>query len=310
MNIPKAAKDVYLETRSVADVSYRYIREQIEGQVEQFDLSVPVATENVRTLILEDAGVKDVFEEYPKDERQTISAIIERGQETLLDARVVDVWDTNIDEITQRGLLADTSGYVIFTLWEDAETDPFYEGHSYRFQDTISDTQQGEPILNITSESSVTPLVNEVPIIDIGKYSALGYSGTVLKLYETTGLKPHCPVEECDEELADNTCETHGTVEPTYELQVKLLLDSGTSSQRVLFRTPHAEDLLGLPLDQARAHVRNQPDSTPLVDRARDRLMATHLSVVGIPLGDNIIVGDYERTSPIADLNHSLTRPC
>jgi len=116
-----------------------------------------------------------------------------------------------------------------------------------------------------------------------------------------SGLIKRCP--QCKRALVKGACPEHGKVKGEYDLRIKAVLDSGTSTQDVLINRELTEGLVGLSLDSAIAMAADALDPGVVLDKLRHELVGRYYTVSGHKLDRYILA---ESIFPITSLDKGL----
>jgi replication factor A1 len=196
------------------------------------------------------------------------SDIKEDGKWVTLRGKVVQLWETKHESMSQVGLMGDESGTIRFTKWTKAGLPQVEEGKSYLFKNVITSEYQGQFSVKLNKTSEIIPINED---IEVGR-SLVEYSGAIVDIQSGSGLIKRCP--ECNRALVKGACGEHGKVDGIYDLRVKAVMDDGEKVQDILLNREVTEALVGITLDQAKDMA------TEALDQAR-RSSAPKLIPVG-----------------------------
>ena len=129
-----------------------------------------------------------------------------------------------------------------------------------------------------------------------------------------SGLIKRCP--ECKRALVKGACPEHGKVKGEYDLRIKAVLDSGTSTQDILINRELTEELAGLSLNTAIAMAADALDPGVVLDNLKHELVGRYYTVTGHKLDRYILVDsinpktslDREMLDEMLSLNETLAR--
>lgn len=106
------------------------------------------------------------------------------------------------------------------------------------------------------------------------------------------------------QEIIDKGCsQEHGKVKGEYDLRIKAVLDSGTSTQDVLINRELTEDLVGLSLESAIAMAADALDPGVVLDKLIHKLVGRYYTASGHKL-DRYILADS--ITPITSMDRRL----
>ncbi len=216
--------------------------------------------------------------------RITASEIKEDGRWVTLRGKVVQLWETNHESVSQAGLLGDESGTIKFTKWTKAELPQVEEGKCYLFRNVITAEWQGQFSVKLNKSSGIVPINDD---IEVGR-SLVEYSGAIVDIQSGSGLIKRCP--ECNRALIKGSCGEHGKVEGIYDLRVKAVMDDGEKVQDILLNREVTEALVGITLDQAKDMATEALDQAVVLDVIKSKLVGRYFTVVGARLDRFILV--------------------
>ncbi|MDD1745127.1 MAG: replication protein A [Candidatus Methanoperedens sp.] len=226
--------------------------------------------------------------------RVTASEIKEDGKWVTLRGKVVQLWETNHESVSQVGLLGDESGTVKFTKWAKAELPQVEEGKSYLFRNAITSEWQGQFSVKLNKTSEIIPINED---IEVGR-SLVEYSGAIVDIQSGSGLIKRCP--ECNRALVKGACGEHGKVDGIYDLRVKAVMDDGEKVQDILLNRKVTEALVGITLEQAKDMATEALDQAVVLDVIKSKLVGRYFTVSGARLDRFILVNTIQQdTKPI-----------
>jgi len=223
----------------------------------------------------------------------SVAQINEPGRWINLKTRVVSLWETNSDAISQSGLIGDETGTIKFVKWAKADLPDMEEGRSYHLRNLVTDEFQGRFSVKLNRNSQIEPLDIDV---EVGSQAA-EFAGALVDVQKGSGLIKRCPV--CKRSLAKGICSEHGKVEGTYDLRIKGVLDDGGRVQDVLINRETTERLVGLTLDQARQMAMEALDHEVVRSLIESRLVGRYFSVIGPSVDRYILVETINEAQPV-----------
>ncbi|MDP2844448.1 MAG: replication factor A, partial [Candidatus Methanoperedens sp.] len=229
--------------------------------------------------------------------RVTASDIKEDGNWVTLRAKVVQLWETNHESVSQVGLLGDESGTIKFTKWAKAALPQVEEGKSYLFKNVATSEYQGQFSVKLNKTSEIIPINED---IEVGR-SLVEYSGAIVDIQSGSGLIKRCP--ECNRALVKGACGEHGKVDGIYDLRVKAVMDDGEKVQDILLNREVTEALVGITLDQAKDMATEALDQAVVLDVIKSKLVGRYFIVSGAKLDRFILVDTIRQDTTPIDLD-------
>lgn len=219
------------------------------------------------------------------------------GQWVTLKVKVVQLWENSHETIEQAGLVGDQTGVIKFTNWASADLPDMEEGKSYMLKNVVVNEYGGKVQVQLNKSSSIEEIDED---IEVGT-STFTYSGAMVDIQTGSGLIKRCP--ECKRALVKGACQEHGKVKGEYDLRIKAVLDSGTSTQDVLINRELTEELVGLSLDSAIAMAAEALDPGVVLDKLKHELVGRYFTTSGHKLDRYILA---ESITPITTLDSGL----
>lgn len=206
------------------------------------------------------------------------------GQWATVKGKVVQLWENSHESIEQAGLLGDPTGVIKFTNWASSELPDMEEGKSYLLKNIVVNEWSGKAQIQLNRSSSIEELDED---IEVGT-SKITYFGAMVDIQTGSGLIKRCP--ECKRALVKGACAEHGKVKGEYDLRIKAVLDSGTTTQDALINRELTEELVGLSLDNAIAMAADALDPGVVLDKLKHELVGRYYTVSGHKLDRYILV--------------------
>lgn len=218
-----------------------------------------------------------------ESELRNISNLV-GGQWATVKGKVVQLWENSHESIEQAGLLGDQTGVIKFTNWASSELQDMEEGKSYILKNVVVNEWGGKAQIQLNRSSSIEELDED---IEVGSATST-YLGAMVDIQTGSGLIKRCP--ECKRALVKGACPEHGKVKGEYDLRIKAVLDSGTSTQDALINRELTEKLAGLSLDTAIAMAADALDPGVVLDKLKNELVGRYYTVTGHKLDRYILV--------------------
>jgi replication factor A1 len=228
-------------------------------------------------------------------EQVKIIEINEPGRWIDLKVKVVQLWETNSDSISQSGLVGDETGSIKFVKWVKADLPNVEEGKSYYLKNLVTDEFQGRFSVKLNRTSQIEPLETD---IEVGSQAA-EFSGALVDVQKGSGLIKRCPI--CKRSLAKGICSEHGKVEGTYDLRIKAVLDDGRRVQDVLINRETTERLVGLTLEDAKQMAMEALDHEVVRGVIENRLVGRYFIITGPRVDRYILVETINEAPSVAE---------
>src|SRR5665648_366027 len=123
---------------------------------------------NKSSSIEEFDGDIEVTETMPQQdaEKVDIANINSDNQWVTLKAKVVQLWDTQHESISQVGLIGDETGTIKFVKWASADVPELVNGRTYEFTNVVTNEYQDKFSVGINKSSSITQLDEDIEVIE------------------------------------------------------------------------------------------------------------------------------------------------
>ena len=212
------------------------------------------------------------------------SNIKEDGKWVSLRAKVMQLWETNHESVSQVGLLGDESGTIKFTKWTKANLPQVEEGKSYLFRNVTTSEWQGQFSIKLNKTSAIEPIKED---IEVGS-TLTEHRGAIVDIQSGSGLIKRCP--ECNRALVKGACGEHGKVEGIYDLRVKAVMDDGEKVQDILLNREVTEALIDTTIQKAKEMATEALDQSVVLDLIKSKLIGRDFIVSGKKLDRFILV--------------------
>jgi replication factor A1 len=210
-----------------------------------------------------------------ESELKNIADLKGNNQWATIRGKIIQLWENSHESIEQTGLIGDETGVIKFTNWASSELPDMEEGKSYILKNVVVDEWNGRFSVKLNRSSSIEELDEDIKV----RTSTFTYSGAMVDIQTGSGLIKRCP--QCKRALVKGVCPEHGKVKGEYDLRIKSVLDSGTSTQDVLINRELTEGLVGLSLDSAIAMAADALDPGVVLDKLRHELVGRYFTVSG-----------------------------
>jgi replication factor A1 len=227
-----------------------------------------------------------------ESELKNIADLVD-GQWATVKGKVVQLWENSHESIEQAGLLGDPTGVIKFTNWASSELPDMEEGKSYILKNVVVNEWGGKAQIQLNKSSYIEELDEDIKV----GTSTFTYFGAMVDIQTGSGLIKRCP--ECKRALVKGACAEHGKVKGEYDLRIKAVLDSGTSTQDVLINRELTEELVGLSLDSAIAMAADALDPGVVLDKLKHELLGRYYIVSGHKLDRYILADSITRRTSL-----------
>lgn len=231
-----------------------------------------------------------------ESELKNIADLLE-GQWATVKGKVIQLWDNSHETIEQVGLIGDPTGVIKFTNWASSELPDMEEGKSYVLKNIVLNEWDGKVQIQLNRSSSIEKIDEDIKV----GTSTFTYSGAMVDIQTGSGLIKRCP--QCKRALVKGACAEHGKVKGEYDLRIKAVLDSGTSTQDVLINRELTEGLVGLSLDSAISMAADALDPGVVLDKLKYELIGRYYTVSGHKLDRYILP---ESIAPMTSLDKGI----
>jgi replication factor A1 len=219
------------------------------------------------------------------------------GQWVTIKGKVVQLWENSHETIEQAGLIGDPTGVIKFTNWASADLPDMEEGKSYMLKNVVVNEYGGKAQIQLNRSSSIEELDEDIEV----DTSTFTYTGAMVDIQTGSGLIKRCT--ECKRALLKGACPEHGKIKGEYDLRIKAVLDSGTTTQDILINRELTEELVGLSLESAIAMAADALDPGVVLDKLKHELIGRYYTASGHKL-DRYILTDS--ITPITSLDSGL----
>lgn len=212
----------------------------------------------------------------------------EDGQWVNIRVKLVDLWDTTSEHITQSGIIGDDTGKIKFVLWKNAGLDEMELDKSYILENVVTNLYNDRISITLNKTSVITEIDDD---IEVG-YAQSEYTGVMVQIKVGSGLIKRCP--ECNRALQSGACSEHGNVEGINDLRIMAVMDNGIDTQDVLFNCEMTESIWGHTLDEAISMAIDELDAGAVIESMRNDLVGRYYSVVGNAMDTTVLVNSFE----------------
>lgn len=219
------------------------------------------------------------------------------GQWATVKGKVIQLWENSHETIEQVGLIGDPTGVIKFTNWASSELPDMEEGKSYVLKNIVVNEWDSKVQIQLNRSSSIEKIDEDIKV----GTSTFTYSGAMVDIQTGSGLIKRCP--QCKRALVKGACPEHGKVKGEYDLRIKAVLDSGTSTQDILINRELTEEIVGLSLDSAIAMAADALDPGVVLDKLKHELVGRYYIVSGHKLDRYILA---ESITPMTSMDKGI----
>lgn len=266
------------------------IESRLDKLINKFKVPPEEARRNVINFFLKEHNIPRTEFFTPRETLQVkVSDINEDGRWVSLRGKVVQLWESNHESVSQVGLFGDESGTIKFTKWTKAGLQDVEEGKSYILKNITTSEWQGQFSVKLNKTSEIIPIEDD---IEVGS-TPVEFRGALVDIQSGSGLIKRCP--ECNRALVKGACGEHGKVEGIYDLRIKAVIDDGEKVQDLLLNREVTEKLTGITLDAAKEMATEALDQSVVLDTIKSKLIGRYFCVSGGKLDRFILVDSIEQ---------------
>jgi RPA family protein len=305
-SIPDEAAELADQFPDDVDVDEAEIAERISMLVDEYRVPRDEAVLTTRNYFLDAYGLE--YDDLDgqggasgsADEREI--ATIEGPNEWLsVTAKVVQLWENDVDSIAQVGLIGDETGTIKVTVWESADAPTIEDDGVYHFENVVSDEYEGRLSVQVNSASDIIPVDDEdADDLEVGSTDA-ETAGALVAVQPGSGLIKRCPNEDCTRVLQNGRCSEHGEVDGEFDLRVKAVIDDGQMAYDILFNEEATEGLTGISLEEAKQMAMDALDTSVVADAIEDEVLGHSYTVSGPIIGNYLVVNDCEKGNSLSE---------
>ncbi|MDD4453772.1 MAG: single-stranded DNA-binding protein [Candidatus Methanomethylophilaceae archaeon] len=214
--------------------------------------------------------------------------------------RILSVEERNVnvrgeDKIVYSGLMADDTGKVQFSAWNDHN---LKEGETILITNAYIRGWKGIPQLNIGDRSEVSRVDDPFGSADLDMSSNktlrevsesgggldITVSGLVVDLRGGSGLIFRCP--QCNRSVLGGECTNHGKIDPVHDLRMKIVLDDGSGAIGAVLNRELTEKLTGVTLENAVSLSKARGESGIIAREIAPKILMKRLVLRGNVMSD------------------------
>lgn len=301
-SIPEEVEQIINEFPDDVDLDEQAVADRFGMLVDEYRVPRDEALRTTRNYFLDEHGLAfQDLEDFnggresdgSADERPIVS--VEKPDEWLsFTAKVVQLWDNDVDSIAQVGLIGDETGTIKCTIWASADAPQIAEDEVYRFENVVSDEYDGRLSVQVNSASEITPVEDEAADFEVGTADTQ-CEGALVAVQPGSGLIKRCPEDGCTRVLNNGRCSEHGQVEGEFDLRIKAVIDDGMAAYDVIFDAEATETLTGVSIEDAKQQAMDALDTEVVAETIRDQILGHAYRVMGPVIGQYLLVNECER---------------
>jgi ssDNA-binding replication factor A large subunit len=291
------AEELYESLNNDLDIDFEEVKSLFE-EFAEYQVSGQAAKESVAQRIAKDYDVnKNALLTTNNNQSVTKIENIDEPDEWLsIEGEIVELWNNETESINQVGLIADDTGVIKFTRWEDEQTDvTLKEGETYKLQSVVTGEYKDNIQANLNEAAEIIETEVEMDIQQRTRENEVLTGYALVDIYDSEGLIKRCSVDECTRVLSDGDCSEHGDVEPVFDLRIKGVIDDGETTQTVVIQSDEVDEMTGLTIEEAQEMAKDALDTQVVVEHLKQELCPTYWRFTGFETGRQFICTDIER---------------
>ena len=269
----------------------RTFRDQVQiniglrGRVEPNDeVTFNAPSSSAQSSSAQDIAIGDITE-------QTRNVNV-TGRISGVQSRTIRVKDE--DKTVWGGLIADSTGRVQFTSWNDFG---LTEGETISVKNAYIRAWKGIPQLNLGDRTTVERVEVDIgaissgpskktveDVMKVGGGLDISITGTIVDIRAGSGLIKRCPT--CKRSVLNGECSIHGHIEPVMDLRLKLTVDDGTGAISAILNRNDTEKITGMTLDEATELAKSNGDMGCVANKMTGLLLLKKVTVTGNIMSD------------------------
>jgi len=205
------------------------------------------------------------------------------GKWTSLKIKVVQLWDSNHDSISQSGVVGDSSGTVKFTKWATANLPQMEEGKCYTLTNVVASVYNEKLQIGLNKKSRIEKLTEEVEVKD----NTTTFIGAFVSIQSNSGLITRC--DECNKAIK-GTCDKHPEAKGHYDVRVIGAIDNGQRYVSVNIDAEVVEKVTGFSVEYCKDMATEAMDKEVVIKQLGSVLLGKFFYMSGSDMGDSILV--------------------
>ena len=210
--------------------------------------------------------------------------IKEDGKWVSLKVKVIQLWDSTSDKITQTGLIGDETGIIKFTAWATSGIVPMEEGKCYEIKSAVTNLYNERFQIKLNKNTTIAQLTEDITVVQ----QTEEFTGAIVAIQTGSGLIKRCP--ECNRQVKNGQCGEHGKVEGVFDLRIKAVLDNGVEIRELLADADLTKQLTGIDLVKAKEMATDALDQSVVFTEIENLLIGKYFQAEGSNTGRYLIV--------------------
>lgn len=220
------------------------------------------------------------------------------GAWTSLKIKVVQLWDSNHESISQSGVVGDGTGTVKFTKWATANLPQMEMDKCYTLLNVVASVFNEKLQVSLNKKSKIEPLSEEIEVKD----NTIQFIGMVVSLQKNSGLITRC--DECNRAIK-GTCDKHPEASGHYDLRIIGSIDNGQRCMSIILDTEMVESVTGLTVESAKTMATEAMDKEVVIQRLEDAVIGKFFFISGSDMDSTILAKSmmpYVKSIPDKDI--------
>ncbi|MHA1287281.1 MAG: hypothetical protein ACTSPB_07745 [Candidatus Thorarchaeota archaeon] len=205
------------------------------------------------------------------------------GNWTSLKIKVVQLWDSNHDSISQSGVVGDSSGTVKFTKWATANLPHMVEGKCYTLTNVVASVYNEKLQIGLNKKSRIEKLTEEVEVKD----NTINFIGVFVSMQSNSGLITRC--DECNKAIR-GTCDKHPEAKGHYDVRVIGAIDNGQKYVSVNIDAEIVEKVTGFSIEHCKEMATEAMDKEVVIKELESVLLGKFFYISGSDMGDSVLI--------------------
>jgi replication factor A1 len=212
-----------------------------------------------------------------------------------LKVKVMEIWDSTSDSISQAGLIGDETGVIKFVKWTKSALPDMEVGKNYLLKNVISDVFKGNFSIKMNKTSVIEEIAEEIDAKEV----IADFIGAVVDIQKGSGLIKRCPI--CKKSLDKLICKDHGKVDGVYDLRIKAVLDNGKEIQEVILNKEMTEKVTGITIEQAKIMAMEALDGAIVAQSFKNILIGEYILASGRKVDRYILAMTFDKLPALSN---------
>jgi len=205
------------------------------------------------------------------------------GNWTSLKVKVVQLWDSNHDSISQTGVVGDDSGTAKFTKWATANLPQMEEGKCYTLMNVVASVYNEKIQVSLNKRSKMEELTEDVEVKD----NTTTFIGAFVSVQSNSGLITRC--DECNRAIK-GTCDKHPDAKGHYDVRKIGAIDNGQRYVSVNIDAEVVEKVTGFSVEFCKNMATEAMDKEVVIKQLESVLLGRFFYMSGSDMGDTVLV--------------------